>query len=339
MDIDRFGRGYRDLPEKNPPTNPERREILEAPRMWMRFFDTAMKGYLAGDTPPDHDEFTEKLMDYYLWSRFYLEPLAERAEQLHEQDNIGHATREFAFHRMNTPVTFMWDQLLFGKASDYTTTDTTSMQTELAMAMVPAAKQLREIPRDHTTKSVRQRYLEGDLTDADSLLVSLEMTKKYPDIIVVPAPERYENNRRQVSHNIDLLFIDPIRRHARGAQAKTSVFDEEKTARYDPDFVSIIDGAHDLGNTTYTNHYNNRIMTLPGQISMNFLADRTIKEAPYIGPKIDFLRSRLLAKEMTRGHKSFLPQATKHVIDRIMPVLHTNPGDEFNEAAPNERSA
>jgi len=326
MDIDRFGRGYRDLREKKPPTNPERREILEEPRKWMRFFDSTLTNYLAGETPPDRDEFTEHLMDYYLWSRLYLEPLADRAEQLHDPESIGHATSEFKFHRINTPIAFMWDQLIFGKADDYTTADTTSMQTELAMAMVPSAKKLREINQTYAQKTDEQSRLEGDLSEGDALLTSLEMTKKYPDVVVIAAPEKFENNRRQVSRNIDLLAIDALRRHARGAQVKTSVFDDEKVTRYDSDFVSIIDGAHDLGNTAYTTRNGKRIMTLPGQIAMQFLADRTIKEAPYVGARIDFMRSRLLAKEMTRGRKSFLPQAAQHVADRIMPVLHKNPG-------------
>lgn len=331
MDNYRFGSAYQELPEKKSPSNPERREILEAPRKWMRFFDTTMRSYLLDEPTPTRDEFLTQLNEYNRWNQWFLEPLMARAREIDDPNVKNDVANEFTFHQINGPLVYMWDQLLYDDVERYSEKSLLDIQTHLAVAMIPSIQRLIKLQNsDMTVHELKEyRMLKGTISESDSVITLLELVKKESRLVVVPAPELFESNPAAWNRNTDLLFIDTVNKKVHGIQVKTDTVNGTGRGRhYDSSYVSVVDSAHELGNTTFTNTNKQRRISLPGQVAMGLLSERPLKSAPMAVKTADFMRARQIAKEFSRGRRSFLTQATSNLADRIIPELEKDFIDE-----------
>jgi hypothetical protein len=325
MDNRQFGESYRPLTEKIPPSNPERREILEAPRMWMRFFNETMQNYLAGNEPPRMDVFIQQIGDYHDWSHLYLEALIQKARKIDNPLEQNDIANEFFFHQINSPLAFLWSSLLYSEKNFFSSDQIADMQAELAVSMALSSRRLKLID-EKPSPQTRKEYamLKGALSEADTTITLMELMKKDDRLIVLPAPEQFENNKRTRNRNVDLLLIDTLNKQVRGIQVKTNTVDGAGAGAgriYDKKFVTVVDGAHELGNSAYTTNKWDRRQSLPGQIAMGLLSERPINKPPVAVRRPDYFKSRQIAVELSRGRKSFLGQATQNLKERVMPEL------------------
>lgn len=331
MDTRRFVSAYQMLPEKKTPSNPERREILDAPRKWMRFFDMTMRNYLNGEPVPPMDEFLPQLYEYYDWNRDYLGTLMKRARAIDDPTNNSDISNEFTFHQLNGPLAFMWHQLLYPEADRYTPDNIETIQAQIAVSMAPSVQRLKTLQDKGMLPEEAKEYaqLKGDLSEGDSVITLLELVKQEPTLVVVPAPESFEHNRNAQNRNADILLIDTVNSFIHGIQVKTdTVYGAGGRKHYDPTYVSVVDSTYELGNMVYDRSNPNKRKALPGQVAMGLLAERPIKKVPITVFPADYLRSRQIARELSRGKHSFLVQAVSHLANRIIPELKKDPEDE-----------
>lgn len=173
--------------------------------------------------------------------------------------------------------------------------------------------------------------LKGGLSESDSVLVLLELVKKESRLIVLPAPKLFEGNRRAVDRNVDILLIDSINKQTHGIQVKTDTVEGMGSKHaYDKNYVTVIDSAYELGNTAYMSSSVNHRASLPGQIAMSLLSERPLKDIPVAVHPSEFMRTRQIAKELSRGKRSFLDQATRHLADCVIPRLEKDPITEVS---------
>ena len=336
MDNYRFGSAYQEIPDKKIPTNPERRELLEAPRKWMHFFDETARNYLAGEPAPDEAEFIDKLAHYFVWAQMSLVPLEARVREIHDDTGLHgekrDVTSEFRFHYTNGPLAFLWHQLLYSETETYDKHSLSEMQAHLAVSMVPSIRRFKQLNVQFTAdESSELRSLLGTINEGDAALTLVEIMKNNTNIVALPAPISFESNPDQRQRNTDFLLIDTNKKHSRGIQVKTNAVQKNHILRYDRNYVSVIDAATDLGNTAYSPTRDGHIMQNPGQIALHLLAQRPLKSVPRYVEKREYFPSRLTAIEFTRGHKSFLGQAVIHVTERVMSDLYRNPPEEVDE--------
>jgi hypothetical protein len=152
----------------------------------------------------------------------------------------------------------------------------------------------------------------------------------------LPAPSIFESNPVTPWRNVDQLLLDTLNKKVQGIQVKINVPSEETLKRYDHNFVTVVDGLHDLGNSTFSPNRVNHQQALPGQIAMSFLGEQGINAAPASVRRPDFMHSRAIAQELSRGRRSFLAQATANIADRVLSELSIN---ESIEAAADEQTA
>lgn len=324
MNNERFASAYNRLPEKKVPSNPERREVLEAPRKWMRFFDATMANYLSGEPAPHPETFMDTVTEYYSWRWSSLAPLASRARDLDDPAIENDISSEFTFHHINGPLAFTWYQLLYEQTERCDPKTITDIQVELAVTMTPSVKRLKQLQHSEIASTDFKDYkmLKGAVSELDATITLLELVKKEPHLIVLPAPESFERNPHSTHLNADILVINTLHKQVHGVQVKTNTVEGTGgRKKYDTEYVTVIDSAHELGNTTYNKQDKIHRISLPGQIAMGLLSERPIKDVPPGVVPRDFLRSRQIAKELSRGKKSFLPQATRHLANRILPKL------------------
>jgi|GEM_PF-2407534 len=325
MENRRFAAAYEDLPEKNPPSNPERRELLAAPRKWMRFFDDTMHGYLSGEPVPDEETYLKKLHEYAAWNYTFLPRLMKDFDKIdNPSQQHNDAKSEFAFHQLNGPTAFLWYRLLYYEKTELSEQYLTNIQLHMASRMAPTMQRLVKLQgSEETTESPEHQIAKGILSEADTAIVMMEMMKTHPELVAVPAPQRYENNRRSW-RNADQLLIDTERKNVRGIQVKTnSVGRDVEKKNYDRTFVSIVDSKHELGNSAPAHNSLGRI-SLPGQIAMGLLSDTQPQDKPSYVNKAEFMRSRQIAKELVRNRRSYLAQATLGLTGRLVPELAEN---------------
>jgi hypothetical protein len=344
MDNRRFGRAYQDLPEKKLPSNLERRELLEAPREWMRFFNDILKNYLVGNQPPEKEVFIEKMTEYFAWSQINLNTLMKRANEIDDPLIESDISSEFSFHQINGPLTFLWYSLLYHETNAYSVPEIADMQAHLAITMAEPSNRLRKIDENPSIETAKEHNrLKGTLSEADAIIVLMELMKKEPGLIALPAPELFEHNPRAFWRNVDALLIDTVTKQVQGLQVKTNtvdISDDVDKKHYDAHFATVIDSAHELGNTAYTMRHAGRRQNLPGQLALSLLSERPINKPPRAVAKPAFMRSRRIAIELSRGRKPFMNQAVHNLSARILPELRADVVQEdLQNAIENEQIA
>ena len=322
MDNAAFSRAYSEFTEKHQPHNLERRELLEQPRQWMRFFNDTLYNYLSGEPAPDPQQFLQQITDYYEWTVVHMEPTAKRLNQLNESTAHQGYENDFSFHRLNSALIPLWGTLV-DEESHATPAQLTEMQRYLALQMTPLAREFLKLAPNHygeddTPEGQQLGNDAGILSEADTLVALLEMMKTHPELVALPAPSRFED--RLAAHNIDVILIDTAQRQARGIQVKTHL-SQEDFDHYDSQYVSLVDGSTDLGNTTLGESYVHR-RARPGQLLLEVLANTPIQYQPEFFERSAFLQNRQIARELMRGRKPFLQRAMGNISERLLYDLY-----------------
>jgi hypothetical protein len=326
MDMRRFGRAYPELPEKIPPSNPERRELLEAPRKWMRIFDETMSDYFSGELTADHSWFAGNIVDYYNWGYRNLDVLTKGARALDDPTSRNDIGSELTFHRLNTPMVFLWEHLLY-HVIPRDATELSDIQVQLALESAPFSRRLKQLSSIGEPSETKEgKLIMGQLNEFDAAIILIELMKTNPNLIVVPAPERFESQRQRSNLNSDFIFVDKQERHARGVQVKTFMADSTGVEHYNHDYVTLIDGSVDLGNSQARTRGRRDITTsLGGQIALGILSEAPLNKVPPFILRPEYMRNRAMGRELFRGRKSFLETATRHVGERVLHDLYQNP--------------
>lgn len=344
MDAQQFQRAFPPLPEKVPPSNPERRELLEIPRLWMSFFNDTLTDYLSGEPLPEAADFYDNIVTYTNWADDSLEYTARHLRKIDDPTVQSSTTSELNFHKLNRPVAALWYQLLY-QTIPLDRDELTAIQVRLATEAAPDVSEMRSLNQTNTVNTSKRLHEHmGHLPEVDSLVVGLELMKDHPELIVLPAPSQFEQNPRSRGtsgklKNSDLLLIDTEAQQVRGLQVKTVMASAAQTKRdgimgqrgyndYDNDYVTIIDSFNDLGNTTHDRRRRSGVMSLPGQISLGLLAEQPIKKNISSLPTPQFMKSRAIAREIMRGRRSFMPQAIKHIAERALQDLYREQGEQ-----------
>jgi hypothetical protein len=319
MDAQKFGRAFPPLPEKTPPSNPERRELLAAPRKWMRFFDDTLNSYLSGEPLMEPNEFIDTINEYMEWGAYQLSATSKKLTSLHDENSAGHVESELGFHKLNSVVVPVWGQLLYGWRLD--PDELSELQIQLAIENAPLIQKQRMIAH---TNSEESKTLIGRSTEVDAMVTFLEMMKTHPEITVVPGPLRYEANPRTRSHsgkkkNSDFIMFDTEKNEARGIQVKTRLARTDELEEYDSDYVSTIEGAADFGNTVFRGR---KITNQAGLLSLGLIAEQPLSLQTPMSHRADYLRSRAIAREITRGVKPYLHNAVQHIGERVLRDLY-----------------
>lgn len=171
---------------------------------------------------------------------------------------------------------------------------------------------------------------EGVINEIETAIVLLEVQKRHPGLVVVPAPAQFEQAiYRGVNYNADFLAINPLADQVVGVQTKNNVSRDDQQ-EYDQNRIALVDGRIDLGNErlsrTTPGRSNVRMMLWPGLISMHLL-----KELPTHGPTVSALENtfhkptlmgyKTLARTLAGASTNNLPIAARRVADRLEPHI------------------
>lgn len=322
----------------------EVKELMEGPRKWATFFDRQLVLNLKQAPGDIHSDIYKNLDSYkYDWADRYLDTIAKENRKLAYHDmNAEQSVNELNFHIMNTEFMPLWRRLLLPEMQAALSADQIeNIQTRLAMQgaqLALARKDITEQASIDGLYSALPNCINGQLTEIDFGIVGLEILKDHsfedkPHLLFVPAPPQFESAHKNKALSADFIFMDTELQVSRGIQVKTSInyFKDNNTRRYDGDFVTLIDGMVDLGNSKAagSKYDNYSAIPEPGLIALNFLKfDLSINKAgrnPALRGDIGALmRAKEAAKKLSGNKSSFLAQAKKNVQGRILHDLYKN---------------
>lgn len=291
MDARRFVEGYQNPAyhtvahelQGAPREDAELATLMEGPRKWTSFFDDQLYAHLNEPKGTEADSYG-LFMSLYNYQKNFLETQLENttdAVRLHAERDIEapSGVNELSFHTLNEALLPMWHRLFFGpemvKLDDETLQ---AMQTKLAVTSAGIQEKYQAY-KEATTDTTAQRLLTrlgGQLTEIDSAIVMLEVMKRESgdqpsNMVLVPAPPRFEAAHNNHDRLADFLLFDTVSDQVRGVQVKTIINGDE--TGYDPEYVTVIDGVTDLGNSTaaFTSRRANHQAPAPGLIALDFL--------------------------------------------------------------------
>ncbi len=346
MDAEQFRRAFPPLPPYEQHENPEYDHLLETPRMWTSLFNTLLADYLNGKPAPDSHATSEVLMEYIEWLGESLDTTTRQITKQHQPGESTQPLSEINFHHTNGAVVSLWFQLLHN--APLTEDQLTDRQIHLAAEIAPTVQEFRKLNHTYNVEAEMHRiHKAGYIPEVDALIVGIELMKHHPELVVLPAPSRFESNPRtaqgygQKSKNSDLVVIDTERRQARGLQVKSRLLTAhgDESLKYDDQYVTMIDSMSELGSTTVERTYINEIGAdhlptgkkierqrsrfLPGQIALELLAGQPVRN-----PRIPtasqpyYARSRAIAREIMRGRQPFMNNAVHHLGQRVLHDLY-----------------
>lgn len=299
---------------------------------WAETFSTTIDHYLSTSTLVS-EKIAATVDEYLDWNLHYAPRLSRLA--------IGTALRDpsqtihintLSFHLLSRPTEVFWKMLtndtLVPKREDLS-----EIQSWLAADAAPLALEITHLKKKEAAAGTRSGVvgaINGQLTEIDTYITLLEVQKNHPerDLLILPAPPRYEAGVRS-ANNADLLAIDRQTQSVRGIQAKTRITtmssDREK---YSHDTITLVDGYYDLGNSRAERHPGSgKIYSVaqPGLIAMDHLQRTPINDMPgarYPRIKLEHRRAKLMASELSRGRKSYIEHAARHLGERVLYDLY-----------------
>ena len=232
-------------------THPERqgsqKEVLEQADAWSTFFELLVTARL--DNPTDqpvmvHDEIESILHKYESWCDG---PVRQLTESLYQ--NNTQRSRELLnylnFHIMNDAFMQHWYRL--ATALSWDNRQARSFNSEAQDYLAVSSLETQRLARN--ANPLIHRSIKGILAEEDAGLVALEVAKSHPELLILPAPGRFEHGF-DGTKNADLLVLDTDQYEVIGAQIKSYVGEKEYN-RYNPNFVFLIDADTDLADVVY----------------------------------------------------------------------------------------
>jgi hypothetical protein len=322
----------------------EAKELMEGPRKWAAFFDRQLVLNLkqAPGEPPQ--QIYKQLNSYqHEWADRYLDDTIKESREIAYYDIAAERNvMELNSHLLNRELIQLWRRLLIPEIQAPLSADQLEViQIKLAVQatrLVVARKEFIDRAGIDGVYSALPGIINGQLTEIDAALPMLEILKDdsfedNPHLLFVSAPPQFESVRNNKQLSADYIFMDTELQASRGVQVKTSIdyFSSENTRIYDNQYVTLIDGIVDLGNSKATKGRGNPFDSIPnpGLMSLDFLkfhlsiekAGRTPALREDIGVLI---RAKETARKLSDSKTSFLLQAKKNIQGRIINDLYKN---------------
>lgn len=186
------------------------------------------------------------------------------------------------FHVMSQAALFMWTEMLIGGRYNERERERCTNYAMLGLAI--SSLSVAEWREDNAsiTNSHRyfgselaheRRFIDGVMTEIDTAMVLLEVTRKDPSILFVPAPPRFEASDRR-ANNADFIVYSRATNEVAGIQTKTNVRDEDRQT-YDTSKIALVDGTVDLNNQIWTRTRagasDTKPVSWPGLVAADFL--------------------------------------------------------------------
>lgn len=291
MDMRAFADGYRSPANHHFNQNFDNYDVdvdeqMEGSRKWASFFDEHLTRFLTHNRSGEDTELRSNLLSYRDdWAAQHGRTLYSDILNLSKtHPEALKSLNEFNFHALNTILVPMWYQMLRQQESvPMQRPIIEDMQLHLALSgtalQILRDKYLSQNPH----QAGISHSIDGQLTEIDSAIALLEMTsidagKEGTHLVVVPAPPKFEAGYDNSSRACDFVVADLAYGQVRGVQSKSRLreFDIKK---YDPNFISFIDGMFDLKNVVVTGpgtvDTGPTLAPRPGLISLDYLINRT----------------------------------------------------------------
>lgn len=309
---------------------------LDQSREWSKKFGQLLFDRLAQpNASMDETTAWAGVSDYLKWMRSGYPTLTNALEQDLSQDALQ-LYNEANFHTLNGAMANMWRWIIHPAAwPDPTIKKTLTSMAQYNVAMnclsfycirEKAAGEKQRFRYFDEEMAPARRVFEGKAAEMDAAIVLMEVTKRHPELTVVPAPAQFEHQRKR--YNAD--FIVYGQGQAVGVQVKTRVTNDDVRA-YDPKRILLIDSNLDLGSAlvkrTNKNHYNPHIVSWAGLVCAQYM-----HAIPTTGPYAQQLqrmgldartvvRWKMESRQLTRGIEPNLAVAQQRIGTRIMSHL------------------
>lgn len=370
MDAERFLHSYPELasdetenPSRRPnEISPALKDHLDDATYWQETFADTIRQHLKGNGV-DAAKAEEYRNAYWLWHYNTMPSLGKSVRSaIHLNPDNEQLLQELTFHHIAPGLTCEWLALSDPEYAP-TAADRHEAQAWIASQSASLAYERKQIesavrkrnPREGLENTViLEKYLtkaekailgniNGQLTELDMHIVLLELCKENPGLVSIVSVPQFESGIHS-SRNADSILIDTHLAEAHGLQAKIAVRSREfyefnqrgteaaPTEKYDNNFVTLIDGLNDLGNSVVTRVPGTstlKSVPRPGLIAMDLLAGMSFKEMPGYGLSPTYNREIMtahgIAKELTRERKPYLHQAVNNIRDRVIDGLYREP--------------
>jgi len=352
MDTRQFVEGYRTsanhvVAHKYETLDPEVQDVMEGPRKWASFFDRLvvlhLKGEQNGINEPEH--LFNELRDYQLgWLEPHLDDTLHRGYDIADH-SLTHASpvNELNFHILNREMMPAWYALFYGQdVAELGPQRIQTMQTRLALRSAELQSRYQKYRLAETKSGVRSDApfrIGGQLTEIDTAITLLEVMKREGQsmpshLLTVPAPPRFEAGHKNRHRAVDFLFFDSLTDQVRGIQVKTALAQDGRV-QYDSDYVTVVDGMTDLGNSraAYSAKRGHHSEPAPGLLALDFLTNRTTVSSLSRDPTFNtdmatIFRAKEVARSVFGKKKSYLDTAVRHVSERILHDLYKQKSPE-----------
>lgn len=185
------------------------------------------------------------------------------------------------FHLMSQIMTVCWSEMIWGGSlppNDRARTLNIAAfnLSQSALDYVEWRNSAASIEHSHRYFSDDEKMMrstsKGILTEIDTAITLVALSRRDPNLIVVPAPRRFEDANDRF--NVDFLVYHTETDELVGVQSKTHITDEHRR-RYDESRVVLISADEDLGAVTWARTEAGKSVTKPvawpGMIAMSFL--------------------------------------------------------------------
>ena len=272
--------------------NPLRKEVLDESNKWSEQLSEHLVSYLRGN-PLSAEESNAFIDSYVLRMGGSFMKKAQRASASFDSDS-SYAEIESFYEGVISQILSLyssdiWRDVLTGnEPSTYTVNETQIKLASICLDFMEPLKTKHEAGElfkwnrwgKDSHYSIADRVDTGAMslaTEIDALVAMLEACKQQPGYIAVPAPHQFEHNVVMPDMNVDILEIDVAHNNIHGIQVKQSMRGASKDRKYDPRFVTMLDGEQDLKNVIYIRKPNSGStapVPMPGLYSAHFLANQ-----------------------------------------------------------------
>lgn len=328
--------------DRKPVIYPERegaqREVLEQADAWTRFFESAVTQRLQStDNAPlmAIEHINSILNDFEDWANGPLEKLLNSLEQ-YSTERSQFLLNYTNFHVMSSQFMQQWFRLLAGTSWDAQDTRKFNTETQDYLAILSMGVQKRrekagasKKPNDFVAKTQL-----GLLSEYDVAIVELEALKGHPELLLLPAPGRFEHEKGSPK-NADFLILDMVQREVTGMQVKTTA-GARAVVHYDSDFVFLVDAVTDLDDVVakrVPGKTSIEAVCNPGLVAAHLMSNwpkqMNLKSHPwlksYMANERQFMSLKFYANMLTRNTKDTSERARQRLAERTLRHLYRKP--------------
>lgn len=279
--------------------------ILDA-QDWSYAYGSALHGHLSEQETPIIG--APNPVKYLSWMANQEIDIRLRPTANDSPEDSARILNENNFHSLNTAMLSMWKPLLgeVWRTPEHRIRAINQSRDNIAIqgmiCYTVRQNYIKQLGSPALFKEENHPFhqaVNGAIQEFDSALVLLDAVKKHPDWIVLPSPMQFERSKHS-ERNADFIVIDQAAKQSIGVQVKSSVRDET-AARYDPDWVVLIDGNADFNNVlalrTRHNSSSKKVVSWAGILSAHHAANISTKNRPMSpAERTSIMRTKLIAK-------------------------------------------